>query len=177
MKKVFFLSILSLFLFACSEDEDNNTTPASPTTNNTQGNNGGNNNQVFDNSYMFSDDNIMCTPSSVNMMNIGILSVISNPCQNSSSKLDGYFNGRPEPGTYMISPTMRVPNAFTMGSTRGELIFYNHGDTTLFSTGGTIVVTKNQADTNLIDINWTDVDMTYAGSTTVIQFSGNLNGL
>jgi hypothetical protein len=182
MKKILIvLSLLAAFS-ACDKEED--ATPAISPTNNNSNNNGnnGNNNNTLDNSYQFSDDNVECFPhSSDPSINAnGILSLVSKPCSKSGSKLDGYFKwqSRPAPGTYTVVGSIgTVPFSPNLNTDEFSMVFYGHGQATLYSIGGTVEITKNASDTAKLDLNWTDVDMAYGNDSTVIQFSGNLKGL
>ena len=177
MRKIFILLCAITFLAACEEEDDQ--VPAPAATNN-QGNTNPADTNSFNNNYMFSDDNVKCEP----LFGVptiganGILSLISRPCSNSGSKFDGYFNGRPTPGTYTVVGSVNtIPTAMNLSSSQVAFVFYGHGQSTLFSTAGTVEITKNASDTSKIDMNWSNVDMTFEHDNSVIQFSGNLKGM
>ncbi len=133
------------------------------------------------NEVIFDDDNTVCTPYSSNLsINAqGILSVVMNPCQNSGSKLDGYFKygSRPVAGTYTVVGTAGTfPNTVGMAETEFSMLFYGHAAETLYSTGGTITLTENADDATKLDMSWTDVTMETAGGTS-LKFSGKLEAL
>ncbi|MEQ8711523.1 MAG: hypothetical protein RIC80_00810 [Cyclobacteriaceae bacterium] len=158
---------LSLFLFSCGTDDSENAEPER----------GG----LGANEVVFSDDNIVCTPfsSAVTIGEQGILSVIMNPCQNSSSKLDGYFanSGRPAPGTYTIVGTAgSFPNITTIGAAQFTMIFYNHYTDALYSTSGTVELTVNADDNSKLDMVWNEVIME-AGDGYSVEFSGRFIGI
>lgn len=175
MKKILTLLAIAITLMACEKEEDQ------PTTSNNNGNNNPNPSTEFNNSYQFSDDMKTCYPLfEPGLSANGILSIISQPCSKSGSKFDGYFkfNTVPAPGTYKIVGTIgSVPNAFSLNTDEFSIVFYGHGESTLYSVGGTVEVTTNALDTNELDINWKDVNMGYEHDSSIIQFSGNLNGL
>lgn len=168
LKSIFSLSLLVLtFLFiACSSDDD--MQPDQETTN------------LGDNEVVFDDDNMVCTPYSSNpsISAQGILSVIMNQCQNSGSKLDGYFKygGRPVAGTYTIFGEAGVfPNIVGTGEGQFTMVFYGHGTEALYSTSGTVELTVNAADETKLDMIWTNVTM--EGLETSVKFSGKLIGI
>lgn len=102
-----------------------------------------------------------------------------NPCQNSSSKLDGYFKygQKPAAGTYTVVGTAGdFPIATNIGETEFSMLFYGHLAQELYSTSGTIELTVNAADDTKLDMKWTDVVMETKDGTS-LKFSGNLIGL
>ena len=164
-------------MVSCEQDDDSNP---SATNNNTGA--PSNDTTSFDNSYMFSDDMVECFPHTANpsINSNGILSVVSKPCSNSGSKLDGYFkwNNRPAPGTYKIVGTIgSIPNTPAMNQDEFSIVFYGHGQSTLYSIGGTVELTKNSTDTSKLDLNWKDVQMAFKHDSSTVNFSGNLKGL
>ena len=172
---------LGIIVIACSKEDDNPST-TNNTNNNGNGNGNGNSGE-FDNSYMFSDDEIMCYPHSSNpsINQNGILSVVSKPCSRSGSKLDGYFKWqtRPTPGTYkVVGQAGAVTYGPNLADDEYSMIFYGHDVHAFYSVGGTVEISVSEEADSLLDLNWTDVEMIYGGdSTTVITFSGNLKGL
>lgn len=172
------LLAIAITLIACEKEDEQ------PTNNNTNNNGDGNNpdpTTEFNNSYQFSDDMKTCYPLfEPSLPANGILSIISQPCSKSGSKFDGYFkfNTSPKPGTYQIAGTVGVfPVATQLGTDQFAIVFYGHGESTLYSVGGTVELTKNTLDTNKLDLNWKDVDMAFEHDSSIIQFSGNLNEL
>jgi hypothetical protein len=172
MKKAFlilsFIGLSTLYMTSCDSDED--TMEETPTEN-----------ELGVNEVVFADDNIVCKPfsSGVSISNQGILSVIMLPCQNSSSKLDGYFKygKRPAAGTYTVFGTAgSFPNALSIGDTYFSMVFYGHGTATLYSTGGTVELTVNADDNTKLDMKWTDITM-QAAEGSPIKFSGSLIGI
>lgn len=165
------LFMFSLPFFSCESDED----PTSTETEETE------EVQLGANSVVFSDDNMVCTPffGAPVISAQGILSVIMNPCQNSSSKLDGYFKygGRPMAGTYTVVGTAGTfPIATNIGATEYSMVFYNHYSSELYSTSGTVVLTVNADDNTKLDMVWTDVTME-AGDGYSVKFSGKFTGI
>ena len=130
--------------------------------------------------YKFSDDGITCTPYSSNpkISGQGILSVISNPCQSSSAKLDGYFKlgSRPAAGTYTIHNAGTNIDITGVDATSFQMIFYSHDLKDWFATAGSVTLTTNSSDASKLDMTWKDVEMTSADSSSV-KFSGTLIGL
>tara|TARA_B100001109_G_C18862541_1_gene474841 strand:- start:3647 stop:4210 length:564 start_codon:yes stop_codon:yes gene_type:complete len=187
MKKVLIMASLLIAFVACEKDEEDNPTTTPTTQNNNGGNNGGGNNGgvnvTLSNSYVFSDDQIVCFPLDSTNMSINsnaILSLVSRPCQNNSSKLDGYFKWqtRPTPGTYQVVGTVgQLTSGFALDTNEYSMVFYNHGPATLYAVSGTIQISKNASDSTKLDMNWTNVDMAYGNDSSIIQFSGNLKGL
>lgn len=180
MKKIALILGLALAIIACDKDDDT----ASPSSSNNSGNtnNTDTTTTTFDNSYMFSDDMTECFPHTSNpsINGNGILNVVSQPCSNSGSKLDGYFkwNYRPAPGTYQVVGSIgTVPYSPQMNQNEFAMVFYGHGQSTLYSLGGTVEVSTNATDTSLLDLNWKDIQMGYAHDSSTVNFSGNLKGL
>tara|TARA_R110002049_G_scaffold177901_5_gene345134 strand:- start:127 stop:657 length:531 start_codon:yes stop_codon:yes gene_type:complete len=176
MRKILTFLVIAFVIVACEKEDDQ---PNNPTVNG-----GGNNTDPtteFNNSYQFSDDMKMCFPLfEPSLPANAILSIISQPCSKSGSKFDGYFkfNSSPKPGTYKVVGTAGVfPVASQLGTDQFTIVFYGHGESTLYSVGGTVELTKNILDTNELDLNWKNVDMAYEHDGSIIQFSGNLNGL
>ena len=162
----FTLFAFAFLLTSCESDED--IDPKDTKT------------SVGTNEVVFDDDNMVCTAYSSNpSINAqGILSLVMNPCQNSGSKLDGYFKygNRPTAGTYTVVGTAgSFPNTIGMGETEYSMVFYGHGSEALYSTSGTIELTVNADDDTKLDMNWTDVTM--EGTETSVKFSGSFTGL
>lgn len=200
MKSTIFSSLIifTIFFLACKKDEETKTetnetvtttdTTTNSTTNNTtdttttdttSNNNGGGTTLASSSQYSFSDDGITCTPYSSNpsISGQGILSVVSNPCQDPSGKLDGYFKygNRPKSaGTYKIKNAgTGIANTFAMGTDEFQMVFYNHSSKTWYSTAGTISISINPNDSTKLDMFWKDIEMTASDSSTV-KFSGTL---
>lgn len=179
MKKNIIVAGIILALFACDKDETN---PEQSITSNNQTTNTTVDTSAYFNNYRFSDDMVLCEPfyKDNEINSYAILSVVSKPCSKLSSKLDGYFKfwSDPQVGVYtIVGKAGEVPIANNIGPTSFSMVFYNHGESMLSSTGGTISLSKNKADTTLFDLNWKNVDMTYEHNDSTIQFSGNLSGL
>lgn len=160
---IFQLFALLILFVSCSDDEIEDASD--------------NQNTLGINEVVFDDDNIVCTPisSNVSISTLGILSVIMKPCQNSSSKLDGYFKfgGKPAAGTYTVIGTAGTfPNIANVPEGQFTMVFYGHASEALFSTSGTIELTVNSDDATKLDMKWTDVVM--EGVETTTKFSGNL---
>jgi hypothetical protein len=165
------LFLFSLLFFSCESDED----PTSTETEETE------EVELGANEVVFSDDNLVCTPffGAPVISAQGILSVIMNQCQNSSSKLDGYFQygSRPAAGTYTVVGTAGTfPNAANLGATGYSMVFYNHYSSELYSTSGTVELTVNADDNTKLDMVWTDVTME-AGDGYSVKFSGKFTGI
>lgn len=185
MRRIIVVLCAVALLFSCDEGDDA-VNPTSPNTSNNTSTNDTTNKDTttmaFDNSYQFSDDGVECFPHTTNPLigTNGILSLISKPCSNSGSKLDGYFkwNYRPAPGIYkVIGEKGTVPYSPNMNQEEFAMVFYGHGQSTLYSVAGTIEVSKNILDTSTLDLNWKDIEMIFEHDSSMITFSGNLKGL
>ena len=190
MKKILLsAAVLAITFVACDKDETTpvtNTTSGTATTGTTTSTTGTTTSTTGStatkSSYTFSDDGIECTPFSSNpSINAqGILSVVSNPCQDSGGKLDGYFkyNNRPSTGTYTIVGTAGTfPNSFSLSDSEYSFLFYNHAGTTWYATSGTVTLTASSGDSTKLDMNWKDVTMTSADGSKTVKFSGTLLAL
>lgn len=180
MKKIIIIVFALGLMASCSKEDDGNE---APNTTNTTTNNLNDTTATFFNSYQFSDDGVMCYPLSenVSISSLGILSVVSQPCSKPSSKLDGYFRyggGTTYAGTYtVVGKIGDFPIIANMNPNEGSMLFYNHGESTLYAISGTIEVTKNASDTNLLDVNWRDMIMGYEHDSSTVKFSGNFTGI
>lgn len=171
-------------VFPSITDTPTTTTGSTADTTSTGGNTGGatgGGTTSTQSEYWFSDDNIKCTPYSANpsINNQGILSVVSNPCQSSSAKLDGYFKygTRPVAGTYNIHDAgTSVGNTFSFAADEFQLIFYSHDSKNWYSQSGQVTLSTSVADSTKLDLTWSNVVMIAADSSSV-NFSGTLLGL
>lgn len=165
-----------------TETTDSTTTSANSggTTTDTTTNSGGTTTPATTSSYTFSDDGLTCTPYSTTLsINNGILSVVSNPCQSASAKLDGYFKfgKKPAAGTYNIRyEGFGIGNTPAYSTTDFSLIFYQHNSKDWYAKSGTVTLTQNNSDTTKLDLTWKDVEMISTDSSTT-KFSGTLLGI
>lgn len=165
------LFITSLLIFSCSSDEGAEKMEEEEEEMTTAG----------DNEVVFADDNTTCEAHTSNpsISAQGILSVVMKPCQNSGSKLDGYFkyNSRPTAGTYNITGTVgAVPYSPNLAADEFSMVFYGHTSEALYSTAGTVTLVTNADDNAKLDLTWTDVTME-GSSGASIKFSGSFVGL
>ena len=178
MKKILIIVFAFGLMASCSKEDDGNT---GPNATNPPANNSNDTTAIFFNSYQFSDDGVVCYPLSNNIgISFGILSVVSQPCSKPSSKLDGYFRfgGTSLVGTYnVVGRIGDVPVISNMNPNESSMLFYNHGESTLYALSGTIEITKNSSDTTLLDVNWKDMIMGYEHDSSTVKFSGNFTGI
>ncbi len=158
------LFICYFFLLSCGSDDENSEPEGL---------------ELGPNEVVFSDDNIICTPffGTPTISGGGILSVIMNPCQSSSSKLDGYFASRPTAGSYTVIGTAgEFPNITSISANAFTMVFYNHYPQELYSTSGTVEISVNADDDTKLDMVWNNVTMEAADGYSV-EFSGRFVGI